>query len=123
MEKAALTFKKGDLLAVALVCALALVTVLALPALRSGGGFARILQDGVVVREVPLSVDQTFQIRGDYTNTVTVSDGKIAVTHSDCPTNDCVHMGWLRDGGSIVCLPNRVEIRLVGDTDVDMVIH
>lgn len=116
--------KKGDLVAVVLVCALALLSVAALPGLTAGdGGFAEVWQDGELVRQVPLSVDQTFRIRGDYTNTVTVSDGKIAVTHSDCPTNDCVRMGWLQDGGAIVCLPNGVEIRITGETDVDIVIQ
>ena len=123
MEQRGLKPKTGDLLAIALVLALALGTALWLPTLKSGGSFAQVWQNGELVREIPLSVDQTFRIRGDYTNTVTVRDGKIAVTHSDCPTNDCVHMGWLKDGGSIVCLPNRVEIRLVGDTDVDAVIR
>lgn len=111
-------------MALALVIALAVAAACFLPVLTAGdGAFAQIWQDGKLVREVPLSVDQTFQIKGDYTNTVTVSDGAIAVTHSDCPTNDCVHMGWLRDGGAIVCLPNRVEIRLTGDQDVDIVIQ
>jgi len=123
MEQRAFKPKKGDLLAVALVCALAAAALCWLPALKSGGGFAQIWQDGELIREVPLSVDQTFLVHGAYTNTVTVLDGQIAVTHSDCPTNDCVHMGWLRDGGSIVCLPNRVEIRLTGDAGVDIVIQ
>lgn len=123
MARSSLKPKKGDLLAVALVCALAVGSLCCLPALKSGGSFAQIWQNGELIREVPLSVDQTFLIRGDYTNAVTVRDGQIAVTHSDCPTNDCVHMGWLRDGGSIVCLPNRVEIRLTGDTGVDFVIQ
>ena len=123
MEHRDWTFRKGDFLAVGLVLALALVLLLCLPTLRSGGAFAQVWQDGALIREVPLSVDQTFRVRGDYTNTVTMSGGRIAVTHSDCPTNDCVHMGWLQDGGSIVCLPNRVEIRLVGDTAVDMIAH
>ena len=124
MNRIALTFKKGDIAAVVLVIALAVAAACFLPVLTAkDGAFAQIWQDGQLVREVPLSVDQTFQIRGDYTNTVTVSDGAIAVTHSDCPTNDCVHMGWLRDGGAIVCLPNRVEIRLTGDQGVDIVIQ
>ena len=123
MAQSSLKPKKGDLLAAALVCALAVGCLCALPGLKSGGGFAQVWQDGTLVREVPLSVNQTFQVRGDYTNTVTVREGRIAVTHSDCPTNDCVHMGWLHDGGIIVCLPNRVEIRLTGDTGVDIVIQ
>ena len=117
------SFQRGDWIAVALILALVLTAGLWLPELRSGGSFAQVWQDGKLVREVPLSVDQSFQIHGDYTNTVTVSDGKIAVTHSDCPTKDCVHMGWLHDGGTIVCLPNRVEIRLTGTTDVDFVVQ
>lgn len=123
MKRIGLTFQKGDWVAVLLVCAAALAAFCVLPWLSGGSHtFVQILQDGELIREVPLSVDQTFQIRGAYTNTVTVRDGKIAVTHSDCPNRDCVHMGWLSDGGAIVCLPNRVEIRLTGDTDVDVVI-
>lgn len=119
-----LRFQKGDWLAVGLVMLAVLLTAaLVLPGLLSNdGAYARIYQDGQLVRQVPLSVDQTFRIKGDYTNTVTVADGKIAVTHSDCPTNDCVHQGWLSHGGAIVCLPNRVEIRLTAE-DVDIQIH
>ena len=123
MNIISLHFRKGDLLAAGFVLLLVLISALLLPRLTADSSrFAQIYQDGALVREVPLDVEQTFQIRGSYTNTVTVQDGKIAVTHSDCPTNDCVHMGWLRDGGAIVCLPNRVEIRLTGDSDVDVVI-
>ena len=124
MKRANWTIKKGDWIAAALVCVLALCSALALPGLTAGdSGFAEIRQDGALIRRVPLSVDQTFRIRGDYTNTVTVSDGKIAVTHSDCPTNDCVHMGWLEHGGAIVCLPNGVEIHIAGESGVDLVIQ
>lgn len=124
MERASLKFRKGDLLAVGMVVLLALASALLLPRLTADSDrFARIYQDGTLLREVPLSVDQTFQIRGDYTNTVTVHDGKIAVTHSDCPTNDCVRQGWQSGSGAIVCLPNRMEIRLSGDADVDFVIQ
>lgn len=108
-----LKFRKGDLLAVAAVVVLAALCLLALPGL-SGGTYARVYQDGKLIRAVPLSVDQSFLITGEYTNTVMVRDGKIAVTESDCPTNDCVHQGW-HSGGSIICLPNRVEIRLDAD--------
>lgn len=113
-------FRKGDFLAVGIVILAAVVlSVAVLPALTAqNAAFASVYRDGRCIREVPLSVDQTFSIVGDYTNTVTVRDGKIAVTHSDCPTNDCVRQGWLSDGGAIVCLPNGVEIRLTGDVDM-----
>ena len=122
MKRDTLKFRKGDFLAIGVVLLAAVLAAgLGLPKLTSdGSGFARIYRDGKFIREVPLSVDQTFQIRGDYTNTVTVCGGRIAVTHSDCPTNDCVHQGWLSSGGAIVCLPNRVEIRITAPSDVDI---
>ena len=77
-------------------------------------------RDGELVKEVSLQTEQSFSVSGDYTNTVTVKDGKIAVTHSDCPGADCVHSGWIsRAGQSIVFLPNRTEIRLVGEKTED----
>ena len=69
-------------------------------------------------------MEQEFTVTGDYTNTITVRDGKIAVTASDCPGHDCVSCGWVEHGGkSIVCLPNGLEIRVLADRgDVDFVV-
>ena len=77
-----------------------------------------------MVRRVSLDTSVEFSVTGDYMNTVTVRDGKIAVTESDCPGGDCVHSGWIGTSGrSIVCLPNRMEIRIVSATgDVDFVV-
>lgn len=119
MKHRSAKWKKGDWLAVLLVCLLAAGSACALPVLRSEGSYAQIYLDGQLVRQVPLSVDQSFQITGDYVNTVTVSGGRIAVTASSCPNEDCVHMGWLQDGGTIVCLPNRMQIRLTGQSGLD----
>ena len=65
-------------------------------------------------------------VGGLYTNRITVRGGRIAITESSCPGEDCVHSGWIdRPGRSLVCLPNRVEIRLEGpaaEDDVDAVV-
>ena len=47
-----------------------------------------------------------------------------AFTESDCPGRDCVHSGSIGSTGrSIVCLPNRVEIRVISaEADVDFVV-
>ena len=62
-----------------------------------------------------------------YSNTITVKDGKIAVTESDCPGEDCENCGWSDSTGrSIVCLPNEVEIRIIAEPseeDVDYVVR
>lgn len=120
-----LAFQKGDLLAIGAVILLAvLVFVLFLPKESRGAAYAEIYQDGELLRTVPLGEDQEFVLTGKYHNTVTVRDGQIAVTDSDCPGTDCVSCGWIGSSGrSIVCLPNGIEIRVVSESgDVDFVV-
>ena len=101
----------------------AVMFVLFLP--KENAACAQIYQDGRLIKTVLLSEDQSFAVEGRYCNTVTVRDGKIAVTASDCPGEDCVSCGWSDSAGrSIVCLPNRLEIRIVGESgDVDFVVR
>ena len=121
-----LRFQKGDIAAIALVlCMAAAVFACFLPGGNSEGAAAEVYCEDELVRVVSLDEDQMFTLTGDYSNTITVRDGKIAVTESDCPGGDCVSCGWSDSAGrSIVCLPNRLEIRIVGDDgDVDFVVR
>lgn len=79
--------------------------------------FARITSNGEVVKTVDLMVDQEFTVNDK--NTVTVQDGKIAVTWADCPDHYCMKRGFCSGGTDIVCLPNRLVIEFVGEQTVD----
>ena len=125
MHSMRLRFQKGDWLAVAVTLFLAAAVFLAfLPGKSGGSAVAEVYLDGVLIRQVSLDEAQTFTVTGDYTNTVTVRDGKIGVTASSCPGGDCIHSGFVGTSGrSIVCLPNRLEIRVVSAPgDVDFVV-
>jgi len=51
-------------------------------------------------------------------NTVTVRGGTISVTEADCPDKVCVRTGAISGGTvPIVCLPHRLEIRVVNGAD------
>ena len=117
-------FKPGDFIAIAAVLLLAAVVFLLFVPRQEAGGHAEIYQNGQLIRTLSLADDGQWVIEGAYRNIVTVSGGKIAITDSDCPGEDCVHSGWIHTGGrSIVCLPNGVEIRIVSDADdVDFVV-
>ena len=120
-----LRFQKGDIFAVALVVMLAVVTVFCfLPKDDSVARVAEIYLDGERIETLDLNKDQKVSIDGNYHNMVTVSGGKVAITASDCPGEDCVHSGAITaPGRSIVCLPNGVEVRVVGQSaDVDFVV-
>ena len=120
-----LRFQKGDVTVIAGIVLLALLVFFAfLPPKDAPAAYAEIYQEGKLLKTVLLSQDQEFTVTGKYTNTVTVCNGKIAVTHSDCPGGDCVSCGWADGvGRSIVCLPNALEIRVMaGSGDVDFVV-
>ena len=120
-----LRFRKGDLLAIALVVILAgSVAVCFLPKNTAAPVQAEIYQDGNLLKTVSLEEETSFVVTGKYTNIITVEDGRIAITAYDCPGEACVHSGGIHTPGrSIVCLPNGVEVRVVNAaSDVDFVV-
>ena len=78
-----LRFRKGDVLAIVLVAVLAaVVAVCFLPKPQTGPVQAQIYQEGILIQTLPLDADTTFEVRGKYTNTVTVKDGSISITQA-----------------------------------------
>jgi len=46
-----------------------------------------------------------------------VKDRRVRFRSAPCRNQVCVHSGWLAHGGDVAaCLPNRVSIRLIGDS-------
>lgn len=120
-----LHFQKGDALAIAIVVLLAVgVALLCLPRQGQTGAQVEIYQNGTLIKTLPLWQDGTCTVEGNYTNVVTVRGGKVSITASNCPGQDCVHSGTISAAGrSVVCLPNAVEVRIVGkNDDVDIVV-
>ena len=118
-------FRKGDWIAIGLVAVLALAVLLCfIPRSQEPAGYAQIYLDGELYKTVSLNEDTTFLIEDQYTSEITVKNGSISFSASNCPGQDCVHSGSIHTTGrSLVCLPNRVEIRVVaGQTDVDFVV-
>ena len=124
-ERDSLCFRKGDWLAIAMVAALAVAVLLCfLPGKNQPAAYAEVYLNGALYKTVALEENTAFEVTDAYTNEITVQDGTIAFTASNCPGQDCVHSGSIRSTGrSLVCLPNKVEIRVVaGESDVDFVV-
>lgn len=128
-KKGFLTFRKGDLAAAALVLLLsALCFVLFMPREDvAEHAQVEILLDGVRVAVLPLDENASFAAEGMYTNLIRIEDGRVFVEKSDCPGLDCVHLSAIsRPGRTLVCLPNRMEVRITGadaDDGVDFVVR
>lgn len=80
--------------------------------------------DGTENRRVDLTEldqEETVLIAAqDYELQLVLSPDGAEIIASDCPTQDCVHTGKItRVGQSIVCLPARVSVQLVGEQDAN----
>ena len=109
-----------------LTCVLVLCLGLGIPLLMPGEAatHAEIISDGQVMHRVNLLVDREITVTTDDggRNVITVKDGKIGVTEASCPDHYCMHRGMCNSGAQIVCLPNKLVIRFVGETEIDMVV-
>ena len=107
---------------IVLLCAV-LLLCLGLSLLTLGGeaaSRAKITSGGKLIRMVDLSLDQNFTVETeDGYNIVTVQAGKIAVTEASCPDHYCMARGFCNSGAQIVCLPNRLVIEFLGETEID----
>ena len=123
-----LRFCKGDVFVIGFVILLSILIGVLFWAKTgtSEGSVAVVYREGKKVRELPLKQNTEILIQNKYTNKIVVKENEVAIVESDCPGMDCVHSGWISGKGrSLVCLPNRVEIRIEGevDSEVDFIVR
>lgn len=104
-------FKKGDLIVLVLLVAAVVLSVVAVTG-SDDGNFALVYIDGDLKYSLPLDKNASLEIL-DGSMTVVVEDGKVYVSHSDCPEQLCVHSAPLTAaGGMTACLPNKVIVKI-----------
>lgn len=108
---------------IVLTAALVLICLgLTLWLFRSGqpASTVKIISHGKVLYTLPLSAELTLQVPSESGfNTITIRDGKVAVTEADCPDGYCMTRGFCDGGAQIVCLPNRLVIQFSGEQAID----
>ena len=99
----------GCLLAALICCGLWL-------GLRRDGAAVVVEQDGKETARYALDENRTVRIKGQggY-NLLIIEGGEAWLLEADCPNLLCVKTGKIRYAGqSIVCLPHKVAVRIVG---------
>ncbi len=104
---------------------LAIISVLIIfimNSVKTAGKTAKIYSNNRLVRTVSLNNDDEFTIEnGKNYNIIRIRNGKISVCEADCKNQICVNQGEIdNDLFPIVCVPNRLVIRVESETqDVD----
>ena len=105
------------LLVVALLC-------LGVVRYRTGGTNIVVVHvDGEEVIRASLAEDQRFSVDGPLGETeIEIKDKRVRVVDSPCRREICVQTGWIgKPYQTIICMPNRVVIRLLSNGDSDKI--
>ena len=110
---------RNDLIFIAAILAVVAIGAAALFFLRGEGSTVQVEVDGAVIGTYPLSVDREVEIitgeNGEELNLLVIKDGKATVTAATCPDGICAaHRPISREGESIICLPHKVVVTVVG---------
>nr|WP_297173080.1 NusG domain II-containing protein [uncultured Agathobaculum sp.] len=109
----------GDFVIAGVVLAIAAAVALVLALGQDSGQlYAEVWQDNTLVERVALdsATDRTIDLDGH--NIIVLSGKTAAIQSADCNDQVCVRTGTLTRAGQVaVCLPNRVVLRLTGETD------
>ena len=111
-----------------LVLSLLLVAVIALIVILSTRNKNNLVATVSVQNEVVETIDlsdtseRDYYVKGLYgTVHIHVKDGAIAIVESNCPHQDCVHMGYIKETNRpIICAYNGVYIIIEGTSDIDV---
>ena len=105
----------ADVILVLSLLALGLSVFLITTLTREEGSTVIVSVNGDDKCEYSLSQNGEYSLNGG-TNVIVIEDGAVYMKSADCPDRLCVHQGKKSmNGERIVCLPNRVEVRVEGD--------
>lgn len=86
---------------------------------KDSGSCVSVEVNGEEVMSLPLDKDTSIEIcpensEVDFSNTLTVKDGKAFMSYANCPDQICVNRGEIGyEGETIVCLPHKVVVTVI----------
>lgn len=81
-------------------------------------------EDEEVLR-VNLNIDNNYVVEGLLGDVeIEVNDKKVRVVRENSPRNICSKEGYISDSSRpLICLPNKIVIKIVGNDDIDGVVY
>ena len=111
---------KNDIILIGALFLSALLVFVGVLLFRTPGKKVLVSIDGVATVSFDLSQQKSYLIEGynGGSNMLIIENGQAWVVDSTCPDHLCEKMGKISNvGESIICLPNRVTVEIIGDSD------
>ncbi len=108
---------KKEIIMTAVLLLLAVISLLFINLTRTDGSYAEVAENGAVIAVYPLDKDGEY-ILADGKNVLVIKDGCAYMASADCPDRTCQKTGKIsKIGESIVCLPNKISVVIIGEGD------
>lgn len=125
MAKLKNVLKIGDLILIGLLTLVIIVSFLTIHFIRIEGKFVAIYVEGNLIYRLSLEEDTEIKVRGIMGLTkIRVEQGRVTVVEAPCPNKICKKMGKIsRSGEILVCVPNRIVVRITGkiNSEIDSI--
>ncbi len=118
-------FSVVDIVIVAVVLITAFSALIFINSLGNAGNKVEISVDGEVYKTVTLKTDKKKEIEikdknGKVTNILVLENDTAYIKWASCKNQDCVkHNSISKIDESIICLPNKVEVRIISNSGVE----
>lgn len=108
--------KKADLALFIVLVVIGLAATLWVTNDGQTGNQVVIKTGGQIYGTYDLDKNQTIEVNyNGHRNNVTIKNGKVSMSFSDCLNQNCVHQGSInRTSQAIICLPNKVVVEIKG---------
>ncbi len=108
--------RKADIILLIVLVIVGLAATAYVAVSKTGGDTVIIEQRGKMYGKYSLFENRTVTIEGEQCkNIVTIKNGEVWMHESTCKNQVCVRHSRISSGGeSIICLPNRVVVRIEG---------
>lgn len=92
---------------------------------KKGGDIAEVYYEDKLIKTIDLNTDKEYRARGLLGDIVIeVKDKKVRVKEENSPKHLCSKEGYTNDSSKpIICLPNKIVIKVVSDSSVDGVVY
>lgn len=83
-------------------------------------GYVEIYKDGKLISVLKEEGKYELKSEGKHIMDVVFENKRVYVQNSNCPLKICEKTGKVGPNGVIVCIPNKVVVKFVGKSDVDV---
>jgi hypothetical protein len=125
LEVMVLIMNKSDMKLVGVLLIVISLIFIFINVTKEEGGVAEVYYKDEIILNVDLSIDGEYVVDGELGDVILeVKDNKIRVKRENSPRNICSKEGFIGDSSRVlICLPNKITIKIVGESDIDGVVY